>query len=169
MKKIKETLHAKRLVTEEHIRELEREGKEGVRYTAMMPDIPFLILGLICDVGWIVQLIAGVVYFYNNGLHHMLDYMTIIALYLLMNGVVYIIYLNAINEKEIATKRQKDRGFGLTVFAGLAGSIIGIVQIITYPETFATLFWLVAGGLLNFVTGLPLYLSFKKGIVYGVQ
>ncbi|MCM1050158.1 MAG: hypothetical protein NC433_17230 [Clostridiales bacterium] len=169
MGKIKETLHAKRAVTEEHIKQLEREGKEGVRYTAMMPDIPFLILGLICDVGWIMQLIVGVVYFYNNGLHHMLDYMIIIALYLLVNGVIYIIYLNVINEKEIATKRQKDRGFGLTVFAGLAGGIIGIIHIVAYPETSATLFWLVAGGFLNFITGLPLYLSFKKGIVYGVQ
>lgn len=169
MGKIKETLHAKRVVTEEHIKQLEREGKEGVRYTAMMPDIPFLILGLICDVGWIVHLIAGIIYFCGNGFCYLSDWLALAALLLVMFGVVYIIYLNKINEKEIATKRQKDLGFGLTAFAGLAGGMIGIIQIVTYPETPAALFWIAAGGFLNFITGLPLYLSFKKGIVYGVQ
>lgn len=51
MKSIKETLHAKRTVTEEHIKQLQQEGKEGIRYTEMMPDISFLILGLLCDIG----------------------------------------------------------------------------------------------------------------------
>lgn len=31
MKNIKATLHDKRVVTEEHIKQLEREGKEGVQ------------------------------------------------------------------------------------------------------------------------------------------
>ena len=52
MKSIKEIMHDQKLVTEEHIKQLQREGKEGIRYTAMMPDIPFLILALICDAGW---------------------------------------------------------------------------------------------------------------------
>lgn len=34
---IRETLHARRAVTEEHIKELQRDGQEGIRYTAMMP------------------------------------------------------------------------------------------------------------------------------------
>lgn len=29
----------------------------------MMPDIPFLMLGLISDIGWMIHLIAGVIYF----------------------------------------------------------------------------------------------------------
>ena len=29
--------------------------------------------------------------------------------------------------------------------------------------------WIVIGGLLNFAAGLPIHLSFKKGIFYGVQ
>lgn len=32
MKSIKATLHAKRVVTEEHMKELEREGKEWARW-----------------------------------------------------------------------------------------------------------------------------------------
>ena len=51
MSTIKEALHEKRKLTEDHIRQLEREGKQGVRYTAMMPDVPFLVLGLLSDVG----------------------------------------------------------------------------------------------------------------------
>ena len=51
---IKEILHEKREATEKHIQQLQWEGKQGVRYTAMMPDIPFLILGLFSDIGWIV-------------------------------------------------------------------------------------------------------------------
>ncbi|MDY3256711.1 MAG: hypothetical protein SOX14_00080 [Ruminococcus callidus] len=51
MSKIKEVLHEKRKITEEHIKQLQQEGKQGIRYTAMMPDITFLVLGLLSDVG----------------------------------------------------------------------------------------------------------------------
>ena len=63
MNPIKEILHEKRKATETHIEQLQREGKQGVRYTAMMPDIPFLVLGLLSDTGWIIHLVAGVIYF----------------------------------------------------------------------------------------------------------
>ena len=52
MNTIKEILHKKREVTEKHIKQLQQEGKQGIRYTAMIPDIPFLILGLLSDIGW---------------------------------------------------------------------------------------------------------------------
>ena len=100
----------KREVTEKHIKQLQQEGKQNVRYTAMMPDIPFLVLGLFSDVGWIVHLIAWIICFCRNGFHHVLDYIALIA---------------------------------------LAGVVVG--------------------GFLNFAFGLPIYLSFKKGIFYGVK
>lgn len=129
MSKIKEVLHEKRGTTEEHIKQLEQEGKQGVRYTAMMPDIPFLVLGLLSDIGWIMHLIAGIIYFCGNGFHHVLDYMAVISLAAVMFGVGYIINLNKIHEKEIATRSQKNLGFGVTVYSGLAGAVIGILQI----------------------------------------
>lgn len=52
MNTIKEILHKKREATEKHIKQLQQEGKQGIRYTAMIPDIPFLILGLLSDIGW---------------------------------------------------------------------------------------------------------------------
>ena len=52
MSTMKEILHKKREVTEKHIKQLQQAGKQDVRYTAMMPDIPFLVLGLFSDVGW---------------------------------------------------------------------------------------------------------------------
>ena len=168
MSKIKEVLHEKRGITEEHIKQLEQEGKQGVRYTAMMPDIPFLVLGLLSDVGWIIHLIAGIIYFCGNGFHHVLDYMAVISVAAVMFGVGYIIYLNKIHEKEIATKSQKDLGFGVTVYSGLAGAVIGILRIAIIgisPE----FVWIIVGGFLNFVSGMPIYLSFKKGIFYGVK
>lgn len=48
---------------------------EGIRYTAMMPDIPFFVLALVCDVGWLTHLIAGIIYYCNNGLRYALDWM----------------------------------------------------------------------------------------------
>lgn len=62
-KSIKEILHEKRKTTEYHIKQLQHEGKQGIRYTAMMPDIPFLILGLMSDIGWLTHLIAGIIFF----------------------------------------------------------------------------------------------------------
>ena len=168
MSTIKDILHEKRKMTEDHIRQLQQEGRQGVRYTAMMPDIPFLVLGLISDVGWIIHLIAGVVYFCRNGLHHVLDYMALLALAAVLSGIACLIYLNKIHEKEIAAKLQKDLSFGLTVYSGLAGAIIGILQIVIMGASSA-LVWMVAGGFLNFASGLPIYLSFKKGIFYGVK
>ena len=41
MNTIKEILHKKREATEKHIKQLQQEGKQGIRYTAMIPDIPF--------------------------------------------------------------------------------------------------------------------------------
>ena len=38
MSTIKEVLHEKRKTTEDHIKQLQHEGKQGIRYTAMMPD-----------------------------------------------------------------------------------------------------------------------------------
>ena len=165
MNTIQDILHEKRKTTEDHIRQLQREGKQGVRYTAMMPDIPFLVLGLISDIGWIIHLAAGVLYFCRNGFHYVLDYAALIALAGVLFGVAYLIYLNKIHEKEIATKLQKDLSFGMTVYSGLAGAIIGILQSViagASPE----LVWIVIGGFLNFAAGLPIYLSFKKGIFF---
>ena len=169
MSTIKEILHEKRKTTEDHIKQLQQEGKHGVRYTAMMPDIPFLILGLLSDTGWIIHLIAGIIYFCRNGFHHVLDYIALIALIAVMFGVAYIIYLNKIHEKEIATKHQKDLSFGMTAYSGLAGAVIGIFQIVIYAGGSSELVWIVVGGFLNFASGLPIYLSFKKGIFYGVK
>ena len=168
MRTIKETLHEKRKATEDHIRELQRQGKQGVRYTAMMPDIPFLILGLISDIGWIIHLTAGIIYFRENGFHHVLDYAALLALAGILFGVAYLIYLNKIREKEIATKLQKNLSFGMTVYSGLAGAVVGMVQIAATGVS-SVLVWLTVGGVLNFAAGLPIYLSFKKGIFYGVQ
>ena len=169
MSKIKETLHEKRKTTEDHIKQLQQEGKEDVRYTVMMPDIPFMVLGLLSDIGWIIHLIAGIMYFCRYSFRHVSDYIALIALAGVVFGVGYIIYLNKIHEKEIATKRQKDLSFGMTVYAGLAGAVIGIFQIVMYAGVSPELVWIVIGGFLNFVFGLPIYLSFKKGIFYGVK
>ncbi len=166
---IKETLHAKRKITEDHIKQLQQEGKEGIRYTAKMPDVPFLVCGLFSDVGWIIHLIAGIVFFCRNGVHHALDAAALAALAAVVFGVIYLIYLNKIHEKEIATRLQKNLGFGVTVYAGLAGALIGIGQMVLYAGASAELVWLVTGGFLNFALGLPIYLSFQKGIFYGVK
>ena len=169
MSTIKEVLHEKRKATEDHIKDLQRQGKQGVRYTAMMPDIPFLILGLISDVGWLTHLIAGIIYFCGNGFRYVLDYAAFLALAGILFGIVYLIYLNKIHEKEIATKLQKNLSFGVTVYSGLAGAVIGILQFVLYAGDSLELVWVVIGGFLNFVSGMPIYLSFKKGIFYGVK
>ena len=169
MRMIKKVLHEKRKTTEDHIQQLQQAGKQGARYTAMMPDIPFLMLGLISDVGWMIHLIAGVIYFCRNGFCHVLDYAMLLALAGVLFGVAYLIYLNKIHEKEIATKLQKDLSFGMTVYSGLAGAVIGILQAVLYAGASPELVWIVTGGFLNFASGLPIFLSFKEGIFYGVQ
>ena len=169
MRTVKEILHEKRRATEEHIKQLQQEGKQGVRYTAMMPDIPFWVLGLLSDIGWMMHLTAGIVYFCRNVFHHVLDCIALAALAAVIFGVAYIIYLNKIHEKEIATRLQKNLGFGITAYSGLAGAIIGILQIVIYTSASSELVWIVIGGFLNFASGLPIYLSFKKGIFYGVK
>ena len=169
MRTIKEVLHEKRKATEDHIKDLQRQGKQGIRYTAMMPDIPFLILGLMSDIGWLTHLIAGIIYFCGNGFRYVPDYAAFLALAGILFGVVYLIYLNKIHEKEIATKLQKNLSFGMTVYSGLAGAVIGILQFVLDAGASSELVWITVGGVLNFIAGLPIFLSFKKGIFYGVQ
>lgn len=98
MRTAKDTLHEKRKAAEEHIRLLEREGKQGVRYTAMIPDLPFLVLGLLSDIGWIIHLIAGIVYFCRNGWHHVTDGIAHLALADVLSGVACLMYLNKIGD-----------------------------------------------------------------------
>lgn len=98
----------------------------------------------------------------------MLDFLALLAMIGIVIGIGYIIYLNKIHEKEIVTKLQKDLSFGLTVYSGLAGAVIGILQIATIGVSSA-LVWIVVGGFLNFAVGSPIYFSFKKGIIYGVK
>ena len=143
MSAIKDALHEKRKATEEHIKQLRQDGEQQVRYTAMMPDVPFMVLGLSCDIGWIMHLTAG--------------------------GVACIVYLGKIHEKEIATRRQKSFSFGLTAYSGLAGAVVGILQSVACTSASSELVWIVTGGFLNFASALPIFLSFKKGIYYGVK
>ena len=169
MSKIEEILHEKRKTTEEHIKKLRENGEHTVRYTAMMPDIPFLILGLISDIGWIIHLAAGIIYLCKNGFHHFSDYAALISLIAVIFGVVYISYLNKIHEKEIAIRLQKDLSFGMISYAGFFGAVVALLQAVTYAGFPSELVFVIIGGLLNFAAGLPIYLSFKKGIFYGVK
>ncbi len=57
----------------------------------------------------------------------------------------------------------------MTAYAGLEGAVIGIFQIVQYTGVSAEPVWMVIGGFVNFAAGLPIYLSFKKGIFYGLN
>lgn len=107
--------------------------------------------------------------FFRINLYASFDFFKISHWHAIIFGVSYTIYMNKIHEKEIATKLQKNLSFGLTVYAGLAGGVIGIIQIVTYDNIPATLVWMTVGGFIIFVMGLPIYLSFKKGVIYGIQ
>lgn len=168
-KNIKEILHAKREETEKHIKQLEKAGKQGIRYTAEIPDMKFLVFGMLCDVGWIIHLIAGIIYFSKNGITYAADWLNLLALVGIVIGVVFTCYLNKIHEKEIATRFQKNMSFGLTIFSGLIGTVIAVFQMVLYAGFSASLVLVAAGGILNSATGLPIFLSFKKGIKYGVH
>lgn len=175
-KDFKEKLHSKRFRTENKIRKMEEEGKAGVRYTATISDIPFLVVGLICDMGWIIHMTAAILYFNKyqfhagNGIMCILDILALAALTAVVFGVVIIIYLDTIHEKEIATRLQKNLSFGATIFGGMAAGIIGGFQLAAVGNYAALetpfLIWMTAGGFLNFVFGLPIFMSFKRGIIY---
>ena len=79
-------------------------------------------------------------------------------------------YLSAQNTRKGNRHRTPENlSFGMTACAGLAGAVIGILQIVIYTGASPAPVWIVIGGLLNFASGLPIYCSFKKGIFYGVQ
>ena len=55
--------------------------------------------------------------------------------------------------------RDRHQCRGLTIYSGLAGAIIGIFQIVIYAGVSPELVWIVIGGILNFISGLPIYLA----------
>ena len=91
---IKDILHTKRAKTEEHICGLEKEGKAGKRYTAIMPDILFLVLGLLCDIGWIIHLVVGF-----KRLIICFDLLLCLSIIVILIGVGMTVYLNKIQER----------------------------------------------------------------------
>lgn len=152
---VSDKLHAKREATEKHIKDLESEGKSGQRYTIHMPDLPFMILGLVCDIGWLTQLISGIRILASG-----INALIIIDILMIAVGIIMTVYLGKIDEKEIALRCQKDLSFGLTALAGVIGIIAGIC-------CGSAVF--LAGAVLNTAGALPIYLSFKKGITYGIK
>ena len=126
-----------------------RASNNKIRPAAGRPDIPFLVLGLLSDIGWLMHLTAAVLSFCRNGFRHVLDYLAVFALAAVMFGVGYPVSLNRLHEKEIATRLQKDLGFGVTAFSGVAGASPALI-------------WIVIGGFLNFASCLPIFLSFKR-------
>lgn len=148
-------LYSKRKNTENHIRILENEGKAGIRYTICLSNIQFMILGLICDVGWLIQCIVGI-----SILKTSVYISLVLDLVMICVGIVYTIYLGKIHEKEIALRFQKDFSFGLVVAAGIGGIIAGIR---IHSHAF------LIGSLLNVMGAVPINVSFQKGIKYGIQ
>lgn len=57
----------------------------------------------------------------------------------------------------------------MTAYSGLAGAAVGLLQVVLYAGASSELVWMVIGGFLNFASALPIFLSFKKGIFYGVK
>ncbi|MCM1054013.1 MAG: hypothetical protein NC394_00700 [Bacteroides sp.] len=168
MNNLKDIFRKKRAETNEHIRQLEFEGRAGVRYTIMLPNIPFFILAVISDVGWISQLVSGIVFLCKNGFHAALDFAILVDLICVIFGAAYISYLNKIREKGISTRLQKNLGFGTLMLAGFAGGIIGIFHIF-FCGISTEIVLITAGGFLNFAAVLPIFISFKKGIIYGIE
>lgn len=168
-------LHHKRILTEKKIRQLEKENKAGQRYTATISDIHFLITGLLCDVGWITHLIFEIKYLNQYHFHlenshiFIFDILSLITLIMVNVGIIYTIYLNIIHEKEIALRCQKNLSFGMTITGGLLSGIIALIQLwltsIIGRNAIECVF-VIAGGFINFIFGLPIFLSFKKGIIY---
>lgn len=176
LNKLKKKLHSKRALTEKKVRQLEEAGQAGERYTATISDINFMIVGLLCDVGWIIHIISEIKYLFEYGIHTgnvplmIFDILLLTASAAVVFGIAETIYLNIIHEKEIATRMQKNMSFGMTVFGGLAAGIIGIVQLFLMSESnygeASFIIVIIVGGFVNFIFGLPIFLSFKKGIIY---
>lgn len=152
--KIFESIKESRKETEKHIRALEEEGQAGERYTLGLPDQPMIIFGLIGDLGVLIMLIDGIIHLFHASVLLKSD------LLFLLIGMLYLVYLNVIHEKEICTKAQRDGGFGLILLAGIIGIICGL-------QMNAKLY--IAGSVMTIIGCLPIYVSFKKGIRYEVE
>lgn len=62
--------------------------------------------------------------------------------------------------------------YGTIVYGGLAAGVIGILQILTASADnlagTGLLAGVIIGGFINFAFGLPIFMSFQKGIIYGI-
>lgn len=152
---ISEALHARRQAAEDHIRTLKAEGKAGDRYSSHMPDIWWLALGLLSDAGWLTQVVAGAGILMTDP-----NPLVTLDLCLIAIGVAFTAHLNRVHEKEIALRHQKNLSFGLVSLAGIVGIAAGLTS--GSPL-------MCVGGLLNTAGCLPILLSFRKGIEYGVR
>lgn len=150
-----ERLHAKRAATEEHVRQLEARGAAGRRYTATMPDMGFMALGLVSDVGWLLQLILSARILSSGPVAPV-----IAETCLVVAGVATTIYLGLVHEKEIALRWQKDASFGLVALGGIVGVGAGVAL---------GNVGLVIAGILNAAGSLPIFFSFREGIIYNVR
>lgn len=175
MDRLRTRLYGKRKATEDNIRELDKWDRAGNRYTCMLSDVSSFACSIVAYIGMAMYLVSEIVYLYNYG--KAFDKAGIafeIAQYsisvLMAISLIVVIYLDRIKQKEIATRRQKNLGFGLMVLTGLLGYIVSIMQILVVARSGISaprsLILVGVGALAVFAFSLPIYVSYKKGIFY---
>ena len=164
--------HIHRLATEHHVQWLARRKRAGVRYTLVMPSYPLMMLTLICDIGWIVQLVGGIASIASYGLGSMPMRLVLLATLGTLVGAVFAGHLTLMREKLIATLRQRILSLGVASLSALVAAIVGILQLallarvgMPWPLTLVTL---TLGGTLGVLGGLPLLLSYRRGVICNI-
>ena len=98
--------HMHRLATERHVQWLARRKRAGMRYTLVMPSYPLMVLTLICDIGWLVQLVGGIASIASYGLGSTPMRLVLLATLGTLVGAVFTGRLTLMREKLIATLRR---------------------------------------------------------------
>ena len=165
-------LEERRINQESHIKELEKQGKEGNRFTSNLSNKQWLIFSIIGDIVWIAQFI--------NSIKIIIQYFSLISTIffifpniLLIIGVVYAIILNIKKEKLIAELHQILLSIGMIVLSNFL-IIISSIIFITFEKNEILPFLpffpkMIVGAGLSLIFGVIILFSYKKGIRYSIK
>lgn len=145
---------------------------KAARYTPSLTNGQWVFLGLIADMGWLLNLSFTVIYLVLNGFHaeipalltfNILDLAAVVGVQV---GYGFDIYTSIIDEKAQQTKRQKNIGFGLPAVASLFAVVFGVPQAVCSALFLSggVIFSAVAavGAAVSFVCCLIIFRSFRK-------
>lgn len=150
---------------------LKNYKNSATRYTPSLKNGQWVLMALVADAGWLLNLAFTITYFCLNGFHEeittilIMNILYILSVIAIQIGYCFDIYTSIIGEKAQQTRLQKNIGFGVPTVGSFVAVIFGTVQAVCAsrlaPEGICFIIISITGAFISFIGCLVIFRSFQ--------